>query len=266
MKNSLGRCVYGLAAIGFGICALVWHDVSSVQQVKALGDAAHREVLTSIVAVVEILGGAALQFRRTARLGAAVLGVVYFMFALLGVPSIIAHPLVYNGYGNFFEQFSLASAALILYARSRPMPSAQSARLAAFGYYSFGICVLSFALEQLFYLAATAALVPKWIPPGQMFWALTTTVAFALAAIALLTGFVARLASKMTTAMIVGFAFLIWLPALFADPHNVVNWSEGVETVAIAASAWIVADFAGRGPSTGAHSLKAWVETRFNGR
>jgi hypothetical protein len=72
-------------------------------------------------------------------------------------------------------------------------------------YYSFGICVVSFTLEQLFYLSGTTSLVPKWIPPGQMFWAIATTVFFALAAIALLTGLMARLASGLTTAMIVGF-------------------------------------------------------------
>jgi uncharacterized membrane protein YphA (DoxX/SURF4 family) len=117
--------------------------------------------------------------------------------------------------------------------------------LAQIGYYSFGICVVSFTLEQLFYLSETANLVPKWIPPGQMFWAIATTVAFALAAIALLTGFMALLASRLTTAMLLGFGLLVWLPALLADPHSFLNWSESTETLAIAASAWIVADFLG---------------------
>lgn len=38
MKYSLGRYVYGLAAIGFGICALAWHAISNWHQIKALGD------------------------------------------------------------------------------------------------------------------------------------------------------------------------------------------------------------------------------------
>src|SRR5260370_18855629 len=105
------------------------------------------------------------------------------------------------------------------------------------------MCVLSFTLEQLFYLSATASLVRKWIPPGQVFWAKATTAAFALAAIALLTGFMARLASRLTTAMIVGFGLLVWLPALFANPHSFLKWSEGSETLAIAASAGVVAVF-----------------------
>jgi uncharacterized membrane protein YphA (DoxX/SURF4 family) len=237
MKYSLGRYVYGLALIGSGVCALVWHEID------ALADVPHHQILIYIAATIEILGGAAILWPRTARAGALVLGTIYFIFALLGVPLIIEQPLVYNNFGNFFEQFSYVSGAVILYACSGPIAPARRARWARIGYYSFGSCVLSFALEQLFYLSETAGLVPKWIPPGQMFWAIATTVAFALAAVALLTGFMALLASRLTTAMILGFGLLVWLPALFADPHNSVNWSESTETLAIAASAWIVADY-----------------------
>jgi uncharacterized membrane protein YphA (DoxX/SURF4 family) len=239
MKHSVGRYVYGLAAIGSGICALAWDDFS------AFGGVPHREILTYIASTIEILGAVAVQWPRTARAGAVALGTIYFAFALLGVPLIIKHPLVYNGFGNFFEQFSFVSGAVILYACAGPIAPARPPRLARIGYYWFGICVVSFALEQLFYLSATASLVPKWIPPGQMFWAIATTAAFALAAVALFTGFMARLASRLTTAMIVGFGLLVWLPAIFADPHSFANWSEGAETLGIAASAWIVADFLG---------------------
>jgi hypothetical protein len=240
MKYSLGRYVYGLAAIGSGICALVWHNFD------ALGDVPHRDILIYILATVVILGGVAVQWSRTARAGAVAIGTIYFIFALLGVPLIIQHPLVYNNFGNCFEQFSFVAGTVILYACSGPIATARTSKLAQFGYYSFGICVVSFTLEQLFYLSARAGFVPKWIPPGQMFWAIATTVAFALAAVALLTGFMALLASRLTTAMIVGFGLLVWLPALFAGAHIFVNWSEGAETLGIAASAWIVADFLAR--------------------
>src|SRR5260370_36963551 len=158
MKYSLGRDVYGLAAIGSGICALAWHAFSNWQEIKALGDVAHREMLTYIVATIETLGGVAVQWPRTARAGAVALGTIYFTFALLGVPLIIEHPLVYNGFGNFFEQFSLASGAVILYPCCGPIVPAPTARLAEIGYYSSGICVVSFTLERLFSLSATASL------------------------------------------------------------------------------------------------------------
>lgn len=240
MKYSLGRYVYGLAAVASGIVALVWDNYD------ALGDLPHHGFLTYIVATIEFLGGLAILWPRTARAGAVAIGAIYFTFALLGFPLIIRHPLVYNNFGNFFEQFSYVSGAIILYACSGPIPPVRKSKLARFGYYSFGVCVVSFTLEQVFYLHETANLVPKWIPLGQMFWAIATTVAFALAAIALLTGFMALPASRLTTAMIVGFGLLVWLPALFADHHSFLNWSEGAETLGIAASTWIVADFLGR--------------------
>jgi hypothetical protein len=39
---------------------------------------------------------------------------------------------------------------------------------------------------------------------------------------------------------------LTWLPVLFANPHSFVNWSESAETLAMAGSAWIVADYLSR--------------------
>jgi hypothetical protein len=173
-------------------------------------------------------------------------GPIYLGFALLGVPLIVEHPLVYNGFGNFFEQLSYVTSAVILYACFGSTAPAPPSKVARIGYYAFAICVVSFALEQLFYLPETASFVPKWLPPGQMFWAIATTVAFGLAAIALLTGFMALLASRLNTAMLLGFGLLVWLPALVADPHSSQNWAEGTETLAIAASAWIVTDFISR--------------------
>jgi hypothetical protein len=238
MKPFAGRYAYGLAAISSGICAFAWHNFS------AIGVIPHRAIFVYILAIIEIVGGVAVQSQRTARAGAAALGAVYLAFAFLGVPFIVRHPQIYNGFGNFFEQFSFVSAALILYACSS-RASARAASLAKIGYYSFGICLISFALEQFFYLSATASLVPKWIPPGQMFWARATTAAFALAAVALLAGFMAPLASRLSAAMIVGFGLLVWVPVLFADPHHFENWSETIETFGIAASAWIVAEYVG---------------------
>jgi uncharacterized membrane protein YphA (DoxX/SURF4 family) len=231
----MGRYVYGLAAIGFGICAVVWHDISNLQQFATLGSG-RREILAEVVAAIEILGGLALLGPATARAGAIALALLYGAFAVLGLPYVVAQPAVYNNYGNVFEQLSLAVGGAILASRT-----VRIARIAA---YTFGACTASFALEQWFYLAPTAGLVPKWIPPGQLFWAVATTVAFALAAIAMLTGVAASLAARLTAAMIAGFGLLVWLPALVANPRSFANWSEALETFAIAATAGMVARLA----------------------
>ncbi|MGA3088314.1 MAG: hypothetical protein ABSD75_06855 [Terriglobales bacterium] len=135
------------------------------------------------------------------------------------------------------------TGAMVVYARLSSALSPES--LHRIGRILLGICVTSFALEQAIYLRATANLVPKWVPPSQMFWAETTTVLFALAAVALLANRMALLAARLLTAMVVSFGLLVWVPLILSDPHNHTNWSENAETFAIAGAAWILADLLG---------------------
>ena len=232
--SNLGRHLFGVAALAFGLITLAWHDYNGWHQPRYLVYAA---------AAALILGGAAIQFRRTAKAGAVVLGAVYLVFALQCLPGIVAAPRIYNSWGNFFEQFSLVTGAAIAYARLSSAWAPQ--KLNQIGRMLFDVCVASFTLEQAIYLDATASLVPKWLPPSQMFWAVTTTVSFALAAVALFTNRMALLATRLLTMMIVIFGLLVWVPLLLSDPHNHTNWSETAETFAIAGVAWILADLLG---------------------
>jgi len=105
------------------------------------------------------------------------------------------------------------------------------------GPHSFGHLHRFLHLEQAIYLSATTDLVPKWLPLSQMFWSLTTTVLFALAAVALLTNRLTLLATCLLTMMLVVFGLLVWVPLLLSDPHSYANWSETIETFAIAGTA-----------------------------
>ena len=242
-KVTIGHRLFGAAAVVFGLTGFYWRNFNTWQQINALGNVAHREVLACIVAILEILGGIAIQWEKAASAGAITLGLIYLAFASLWVPFIVATPLVYDRWGNFFEQFSLVSGALIVFALSEKSNPKLMRKIARVGYICFGICVISFTLEQLFYLHGTASLVPKWIPPGQMFWSVATTAAFGLAAIALLSGRCAITASRLLTTMIVVFGLLIWIPAPFAHPHEMISWAANAENFAIAGSAWIVVDY-----------------------
>ena len=247
-KIFLGRHAFGLAAIGFGVVSLVWHDFCAPwQQIEALGHVPHREILVYIAAAIEIFGGVAIQWLKTARTGALALGIIFLVFTLFWIPRVVAEPLVYDRYGNVFEQLSLVAGALIVYGTFKDVATIRAAKISRVGSLLFAICVVSFTLQQLFYLSATASFVPKWIPPGQMFWSIATTIFFALAAIALLSGRFSLLASRLVVAMILGFQFLIWLPAVFANPHQLMNWGGNAENLAIAGAAWILADFLSQG-------------------
>jgi hypothetical protein len=220
--------------LAFGLITLAWRDYNGSHPLRYIVYAA---------AAAQIVGGAAIQFRRLAKTGAAVLGATYLAFTLLCVPGIVAKPQIYNSWGNFFEQFSLLTGAAIIYAHASSTWSPETVR--RIGLILLGICTASFTLEQACYLHATANLVPKWLPPSQMFWAITTTVFFALAAVALLTNRMALLATRLLTLMLVIFGLLVWVPLLLSDPRNHTNWSEGAETFEIAGAAWILADLLG---------------------
>jgi|SRR5580704_9123860 hypothetical protein len=232
--SNLGRHVFGVAAFASGLITLAWHDYNDLPQLRYVVYAA---------AAAQILGGAVIQVPRIAKTSASVLGAAYLVFALLCVPQIVTAPLIYNSWGNFFEQFSLLTGAAIVYARLSSAWSPET--LPRIGRILMGICVASFALEQAVYLGATVSLVPKWVPPNQTFWAVATTVLFALAAVALLANRMALLAARLLTLMVVSFGLLVWVPLVLSDPHNHTNWSEIAETFAIAGAAWILADLLG---------------------
>jgi hypothetical protein len=230
----LGRHVFGVAVLALGVITLAWHDSNDGHALRYVVYAA---------AAAQIFGGAAIQFRRTAKTGALILVAACVVSALLCVPGIVAQPQIYNSWGNFFEQFSLLTGAAIAYAH---LSSACSpGTLLRIGGVLLGICSISFALEQAFYLQATAHLVPKWLPPSPMFWAVTTTVLFALAAVALLTNRLALVAVRLLTMMVAMFGLIVWVPLVLSDPHSHANWSENAETFAIAGAVWILADLLG---------------------
>ncbi|MGA9529046.1 MAG: hypothetical protein WBS24_13115 [Terriglobales bacterium] len=228
----LGRYVFGVASFVTGLSTLIWH-----------GDSHHLHYIVLAAAAAQIFGGAALLLQWSAKTGAVVLCAAYLVFVLLCLPGIVSQPRIYNSWGNFFEQFSLLTGAVLVYASTSSIGSPQTIR--RFGRIFFGLCTASFALEQAFYLASTASLVPKWIPPGQMFWAEATTAFFALAAVALLVNRIALLASRLLTTMLVIFGVVVWVPLVLSNPHTHRNWSEIAETFAIAGTAWILAELLG---------------------
>jgi hypothetical protein len=240
---NLGRHVYGTASLVFGLITLAWHNYIDWDQLRYILNATDGPVLVYAVAAAQIFGGGAIQFRRTANTVAVVLGSVYFVFALLCVPRIVATPQIYDRWGNFFEQLSLVTGAALIYVRVSSVWAPQT--LNRIGRISLGMCTTSFALEQAIYLNATTILVPKWLPPSQIFWAIATTVPFALAGVALLTNRMALLATQLLTIMIVSLGLLVWIPLLLSRPRSHTNWSEAAETFAIAGAAWILADFLG---------------------
>lgn len=243
MKTVLqGRILFGAAAVMFGVIALMWHDADTWQNLQHIWSLPFGAIFGGCLMAAQIAGGIGIQFPRTARLASAVLCSIYLCFSLACIPDIIAASNSYERYGgSFFLFFSLLCGAIALYAATE----ANGARAVVIGRLArlgLGVCAISFTLGQALLLRETAQLVPKWIPPNQMFWAVLTTVAFALAAIAILVNRQARLAMRLMTLMLALFGILVWVPHLIAQPKAHFNWSECVLTFLVTGAAWVVAD------------------------
>jgi hypothetical protein len=242
MKTALyGRIVFGASAVLFGVIALMWHDSDTWQSLTQIWSLPFGTIVGGCLMIAQIACGIGMQYPRTARLASVVVGVVYLLFSLACIPGIIAAPTIYAQYGSFFEQFSLLCGAIALYAQTE----ANEARAIAFGRVArlgLGLCAISFTVSQMVYLRVTADLVPKWIPPNQMSWAILTTIAFALAAIAILINRQARLALRLMTLMLALFGVVVWIPRLVARPQAHLNWSEFGLTFLITGADWVVAD------------------------
>lgn len=242
MRSRLfGRMVFGGSAVLFGVIALMWHDAETWQALHTIWKLPFGAVIGACLMIALIAGGIGIQPLRTASWGSVVLIAVFLLFSLACIPGVIAAPKVYAQYGSFFEQFSLLCGAVAVYAATesnaaRALALGRAARIA------FGLCAVSFTLAQIVYIRFTASLVSKWIPPNQMFWAILTTVAFALAAIAILLNRRARLALRLMTLMLALFGVLVWIPRLIAHPESHANWSEFSLTALITGAAWLVAD------------------------
>ncbi len=237
MKLRLGHHFYGLGAIALGLITLFWHQIDS------LGNLSHPAILIYIIGAIELIGGLAIQWDKAVRYGALMLCIVYLIFTLYLVPPIFKMPLVYFPWGNFFEELSILLGGVLVLASSDQNYPERAAMISKVAYKCFGICTVSYSLYQLFYLHYTASLVPKWIPPSQMFWAIATTIVFAIAAYSILSGRSALLASRLLTIMFMCFCLLVWFPSCFNNPYKLTGWNSNAVTLAVAGSVWIVADY-----------------------
>jgi len=237
-----GRIVFGSSAVLFGVIALMWRDPDTWQNLRHIWSLPFGAIIGGCLMTAQIAGGIAMQHPRTARLASVVLGVVYLLFSLATIPDVIAAANIYERYGgSFFLFFSLLCGAIALYAATE----AGAARALWFGRLArlgLGVCAISFTLGQILLPRETADLVPKWIPPSQMFWAILTTIAFALAALAMLINRQARLATRLMTLMLAIFGVAVWIPRVIAHPEAHFIWSECALTFLVTGATWMVAD------------------------
>ncbi len=238
----MGRHIYGLGAMVLGAIGLASGDFLSGQPVpKAFPD---RAALAYAVAALILVAGLGIQFRRSVVWAAAALTAYYLLFVVVLMDGrvLLAHYDLYLAYENIAEQLAIAAGGLILFATHADLDAAPARRLTRLGQIAFGLCALIFGGAHFAYMNLTAPLIPKWLPPSQIFWGYATGVAQIAAGLAILSGVQARLAARLLTAMYAIFILLIWAPMLVADHTSISNWNEAAATLILIGAAWVVAE------------------------
>lgn len=240
LASNLGVYVYAAGAIFLGLLGLASGDFATTWQ-RVGPNVPFREPLVYLTAFIELAAGLALLWRRTARAGALTLTVVYSVFTLLWVPKTLEGLSGFDAPGNLFEEFSLVVAGAVLFAQMSPAGSPISRRESLFARL-YGLSAISFGIVHIYDMPGLATWVPNWIPPSQIFWCYATTIGFFLATAAILSGFMAPLASRMLAAEIFGFEILVWIPKLLAGPHDHFIWAGNAISVAMVGAIWAVSD------------------------
>jgi len=239
---AVGWRVWALGVMALAAVGLAWGDFDPGQPVpKSFPE---RTILAYAACAFMLVAGAAVEWRRTTAWAAAALTVYYGLIVVIVMNGrvVLAHYAEYGSYSGAAEQLALAAGGLIVYAAHASIDAARAARLTRLGQLAFGVCALLFGGAHFVYMNLTVPLVPKWLPPGQEFWAYATGIGHIAAGVAIITGVRARLGAILITVMFAAFTPLVHAPMLLADPSSHWIWSENALNIALTGAAWVVAD------------------------
>ena len=249
---SAGHLLLATTLIGIGITGLltghfvsIWHSMPR----RVPGRAA----LAYLCACTSLACGVSLLFERSAAAAARVLFAYLLLWLLLVKGAyIVASPAVEVTYQSAGETAVLAAGAWVLYAWLAPGWETRHLRFAVgetglrLARALYALALIAFGLSHFAYVDLTAPLVPAWLP-AHVFWAYFTGGAYIAAALAMLTGVLARLAAALSALQMGLFTLLVWGPLASAGRLSTGQWRELGVSWALTAAAWVVADsFRGR--------------------
>src|SRR5262245_20802510 len=236
---------FAIGMIGLGILALIYGDFAMVwQPVPAWVPA--RTALAYASGVIMLLGGIGLLFTATAAWAARILFPYLIMWLCLKLPALFVAPKIEAVWLGFGEISVLFTGGWFLFANladlheGSPLAFLTSDRTMRCAKVFFAIWLIPIGLSHMFYVKATADLVPAWLPYREG-WAYLTGAVHIAAGLAILCSVLRRLAAFAEAALIGVFAFLVWAPQIIADRKSRLSWTAFFISWAIAAGAWVVA-------------------------
>jgi uncharacterized membrane protein len=243
---SIGHAVFAATIVALGVLGAVKGDFGAIWQPVPKGIPA-RETLAYLCAFVSIAAGIGMLWAHAAAAASRVL-LAYLVIWLLvfRVPVIFRQPMVEVSWESCGETAVFVAGAWTLYASlasdwdQRHLGLAVGESGLRIARIVFGLALIPFGLTHVAYVAETAALVPDWLP-SHVVWVYLTGGTYFAAAAAILAGVGARLAAALSAWQMGLFTLLVWVPIVAKSP-NAFQWSEAIDSWALTAAAWVVAD------------------------
>ena len=247
----VGRVLFGIAILAFGVQNLVWAHFVGEPSVPIIPWVPGQPWLAYLTGIFLIAAGTFLVANFRAQLAAIATGILFLLCdLLLQLPQSVASPLDVGVRTTAFETLAMCGSAWIL-AGALPLNEADSpwlesvaSLLAKLGLVLFAISSVVFGIDHFLVLGVIVNLVPHWIPGSGLFWAYVTGLGFIAAGVSMLAGRVLRFAGSG----MLGVMFMLWFlvlhgPRVLSYPrsHNPHEWSSAFIALAMCGGSWICA-------------------------
>ena len=206
LKN-YGRVFYGLGIAGIGILHFFFKGFRPVIMPVPAESVANISIIVYLIAIYILVSGILISIGKNVRNVSLVLGVIFFIFLLLG--HLPVRLKIGSPWTDAIKIFALSGGAFVM---ASAFPAAAPNRffdklykIAPAGKYFFAVMLLLFGYAHLVRAENISALVPKYIP-WPIFWTYVAGIALIGSAIAIFINFKLK-----WIGLLLGITLFLWL-------------------------------------------------------